>query len=354
MYSLKKILICPLDWGLGHATRCIPIIGELQKNGAQVLIASSGLALQLLKQEFPGLTAFELLPYAPVYPTTGSMMLTMIRQLPKFRKVIREEHDHVEQLVQENDIDIIISDNRYGCWSSKARSIFITHQIRPLMPPGFGWLSPIVQTFFDRHLLNFEEIWIPDSPGSGMTKAFNPKPKSNQKYIGWLSRFNSKQAREEKYEIIALVSGPEPQRTAFEKLLTGQLKASGKKSLLVAGEPGKPYHRFEGNLEIVNHLPVHLMEDAIQSSGITISRSGYSTIMDLIALGRKAIFIPTPHQPEQLFLAKYCKAKKLTFYSNQASFSLPLALEESRNYVGLSVYTMEGDYLTSAISTLLQ
>lgn len=282
------------------------------------------------------------------------MMLRMMKQLPKFRKVIREEHDCVERWVHENKIDIVISDNRYGCWSSSARSIFISHQVHPLMPSGFGWLSPMVQAFIDRHLLKFEQIWIPDRPGSGMTDAFNPKPKSNHKYIGWLSRFSAKQAREKKYEIIALVSGPEPQRTIFEKLLTDQLKAIGKKSLLVAGEPEKPYHRFEDNLEIVNHLSSQLLKGAILSSEIVISRSGYSTIMDLIALGGKAIFIPTPQQPEQLFFAEYCKRKQFAFYSDQAAFSLPGALEESKKYKGLAEFTMEGDYLANAISTLLQ
>ena len=280
-------------------------------------------------------------------------MLSMIRQLPKFRKAIRNEHDQVERLVQMHRIDIVISDNRYGCWSKRVRSVIITHQVHPLMPSGFGWLSPIVHNYSDRCLEKFEQVWIPDRPGSGMTDSFNPRPTPNQRYIGWLSRFSSNKVSIPKYEILALVSGPEPQRTIFEKLMTDQLKASGKKSLLVAGVTEKTFHRFEDNLEIVNHLTLQSLQEAMLSAEIVISRSGYSTLMDLMVLGRNAIFVPTPGQPEQLFFAEYYKLKKIAFSCDQESFSLSKALEASHEYVGFSSFTIEGDYLTNAISTLL-
>ncbi|HRI80225.1 MAG TPA: hypothetical protein PLR06_11885, partial [Cyclobacteriaceae bacterium] len=170
---VKKILVAPLDWGLGHATRCIPVIRELQRQGAGVIIASSGDALSLLKIEFPEMMALALPAYQPVYPDKGSIVLAMMKQFSKFRKVIREENRLIEKYVADHRIDAVISDNRFGCWSLRATSVCITHQLNPIMPQGFKWLSPWVRKFLGRHFNQFEEIWIPDQPESGLTANFN-------------------------------------------------------------------------------------------------------------------------------------------------------------------------------------
>ncbi len=349
---MKRILICPLDWGLGHATRCVPIIRELLIKEAEIFIASSGSALTLLQQEFPQFSFFELPSYRPSY-SSGWMSLSMIRQLPKFRKVIAEEHILIERLVDEHKIDVVISDNRYGCWSAKAKSIIITHQINLLMPKGMGWASGIVNYFIHRYIGKFNEIWIPDLPGGAFTAPFTSEKFPNRKYIGWLSRFKQGRPVQEKYEIIALISGPEPQRSIFEKLLTNQLTSLGLKSLLVTGEPGKSYSRRDGCLEIVNHLTATELEDSINASGIVVSRSGYSTIMDLIAIGKNAIFVPTLQQPEQLFFAKYLMEKKVVFSMEQEKFSLKEALEKTSEYKGLAQYKFDTSFLLDAIGTVV-
>ena len=236
----KKILICPLDWGLGHATRCIPAIRELQRQGAHVLVASSGNALHLLKLEFPALQFFELPAYRPDYPTKISMAFKMLAQLPRFMRVVSAERLAIEHLVNAHKIDVVISDNRYGCWSSDAKSVLITHQLSLLMPWGWSWVGPFVNSFTRQYVLKFDQIWIPDQPNSGLTTRFVPNAINNLLYIGWLSRFGTVNSVEKKYEIIALVSGPEPQRRMFEQNLTNQLVRSGLKSLLVAGEPETP------------------------------------------------------------------------------------------------------------------
>lgn len=351
---MKRVLICPLDWGLGHATRSIPVIWELQRQCAEVLIASSGPALQLLKQEFPGLTFFELPPYQPIYHDQESMMGRMVKQVPKFLKALRDEHLLVEKLVRENSIDIVISDNRYGCWSSKARSVFVTHQVNILLPTGAGWLSPMVNFLLQRYILKFQEVWIPDQPGSGLTAPFTSRGFPNQKFVGWLSRFQSRDGVRLKYEIVAVVSGPDPQRTIFRDLLITQLKASGLKSLLVAGEPGNSYRTQEGSLETVNHLPAAELEEAILSAGLVISRSGYSTVMDLIFLGKKAAFVPTPQQPEQIFLARHLLENGIAFSEDQHLFSLGDVLEKAKRFKGLSEYSPETGLLQKEVSILLK
>jgi len=353
MAAPKRILVCPLDWGLGHATRCIPVIHSLLERDVEIFIASSGDALELLKQEFPRSTFFELPSYRPAYQSTGFLSLALLKQLPKFKKVIHDEHLALEDIVRKNSIDLVISDNRYGCWSTKARSVFITHQVSLLMPKGFGWTSSSVNYFLHRYLRKFSEIWIPDQDGE-LTFPFASKKIANQKYIGWLSRFKKDTSIKNEYDIIALVSGPEPQRSEFQKVLTDQLISSGKVCLLVTGQPGKTSRTRIGNLEIVNHLQAEELGKAIQASGIIICRSGYSSVMDLIALQRGAIFVPTPQQPEQLFLAEFLDKKGLALAMNQKDFDLGFALRKVNEYKGFSHYKIDKNYLDTAIDDILK
>jgi UDP:flavonoid glycosyltransferase YjiC (YdhE family) len=193
---MKKVLVAPLDWGLGHATRCIPIIRELLKRHCIVSIAGSGESLQLLKKEFPALTFFEIEPYAPVYPKTRfGMAWKMASQLPKFLSAIKKEHKQIEELVSLHDFQLIIADNRYGCWSEKIPSIFITHQSNILMPKRFGWLAGLVKVLNSRFISRFQQCWIPDFPdGNNLTGQLNTlqnSKKGKYKFIGPLSRFEA-------------------------------------------------------------------------------------------------------------------------------------------------------------------
>jgi UDP:flavonoid glycosyltransferase YjiC (YdhE family) len=162
---MKRILVAPLDWGLGHASRCIPIINALLQKGCEVVIAGNGRSLELLQLEFPELPT-ELLPgYDPQYPQSGSMALTMVKQIPKFFRAIRNEHERIESIVRARHIDVVIADNRYGCWSQHATSVFITHQSNILMPKRFGWLSSIVRKKNEKLIAKFSTCWVPDFPG---------------------------------------------------------------------------------------------------------------------------------------------------------------------------------------------
>lgn len=351
---MKKVLVCPLDWGLGHATRCIPVIREFQKQGREVLIASSGDALRLLRMEFPSLTYFPLPSYRPVYSGKNHMALKIFLQLPKFARTTHDEHELIEGIVRSNDIDIVVSDNRYGCWSISAKSIFITHQSKLLMPAGFGWAGPIVNFLLQRYIRKYDEVWVPDEPDSGLTRPFISGNFPNQKFIGWLSRFEPRTVPTMKYDMIALVSGPEPQRTMFEKMLTDQLVASGRPSLLVAGEPDKSYQKEMGRLQIVNHLSAKELEDAILASGVVISRSGYSTVMDLIALGKKAIFVPTPQQPEQIQLGKFLHEQQIALVVDQQDFNLTHALERSGTFRGFGSYNKGAGHLEEAVQAIFE
>jgi uncharacterized protein (TIGR00661 family) len=349
----KKVLVAPLDWGLGHATRCIAVINELLNYPWEVLLAGSGDSLELLKKEFPSLKYYTLPGYNPRYPVTGSMIRKMALQLPSFISIIRQEHKIMNDIVLRNNIDIVISDNRYGCWSSKAISIFITHQSNILMPQRFGWLARIVRLLNERALQKFTQCWIPDYPEGKMAGKLISFGKINPAirvvYVGSLSRFKRSQCVEKKYDVVAVCSGPEPQRTLLENLVTEQLKHSHLSYLIVRGVDSKTE---DVNPNIVNFLTSEHLQTLLQSADIIVARSGYSTIMDLSALGKKAIFIPTPGQTEQEYLAKKLKSDGVAFYMDQKYFDLKVALEQSKSYSGFNILA-ENTLLKKAVEELL-
>jgi uncharacterized protein (TIGR00661 family) len=353
MQEPQRILICPLDWGLGHATRCIPIIHELLRNNAEVIIAADGRPFDLLRNEFPELLFIRLKGYDINYPSTGNMVVKMLWSIPKIIKGIKKEHSALEKIIRDHRIDIVISDNRYGCWNKSVRNIFITHQLMIKSPFGENVLHRIILS----HIKNFNECWIPDHETdptlSGDLCHYYPLP-SNAFFIGPLTRFDtaSLQAKTE-YDIMAVVSGPEPQRTLFEHLIAEQLSQSNLKAIIVRGIPeGNKKTEQKGNLTIINHLGSKEIRQAILSSRIIISRSGYSTIMDLGALNKKAIFIPTPGQTEQEYLAGYFMKKQIAYFEKQSQFDLVRALKESEKYSGFE-NPVEKGFLQRRINTIL-
>lgn len=343
--SPKKILVAPLDWGLGHATRCIPVINEFLSRGCEVQIASSGNALVLLKQELEDLKFHELVSYRAEYSDRTSFMLKILFQMPKFLLTIRKEHQQVERIVTNENIDLLISDNRYGCWSTHVPSVLITHQINIPMSSGWKWLGRIINYGNHRQIRKFTECWAPDFP-NGITGRMTRLGNLKIKFIGMISRFNQI-TLPIKREILFLISGPEPQRTIFELKIKEQIKKTGCGSyLIVKGKPesGEPLTATE-----INHLPALELNEAIESSQLIISRSGYTTIMDLSKLGKKAFFIPTPGQTEQEYLAEQLEKKGVAFYQHQNEFNLEVALKKSKKYKGFEGYPASSNLLAKAI-----
>jgi uncharacterized protein (TIGR00661 family) len=353
---MKRVLVTPLDWGLGHATRCIPIIRELLSRNCEVLIAGSGDSLLLLRGEFPSIQTFELPAYAPQYPLIGKMMVwKMAGQLPKFFKTIKKEHEMVEQIIRAHGIDLVISDNRYGCWSHYVASIFITHQNNIMMPKRFGWMAKAIRKLNERYMKKFTECWIPDFDNSedslaGKLATFGKVPKMlSARHIGALSRFERRSDVEIKYDVVAIFSGPEPQRTLLENTVYPQLKNSGLKYFVVRG-------KFSGGIiddpNAANYLNASELQQLVESAGVVISRSGYSTVMDLAALQKKAIFIPTPGQTEQEYLALTLAQKKIAYSVSQNKFDLKTAMLAMNEITGFTGLNDKRDLLAEAIDSL--
>jgi hypothetical protein len=370
-YSTKRVLICPLDWGLGHATRCIPIIEEFKNRGCEVFIASSGQALRLLKQAFPSSEVDELPSYNPHYSSLLPMTISMGLQIPKFLRVIEQEHEVLERIIEERKIDLIVSDNRYGCWNSKVKSVFITHQINIIVP---WYLRKLVNDFNAKCIARFSLCWIPDWPGGqSLAGELSRSEKENVRYIGPLSRFKKMAAQERRYDILAIISGPEPQRSEFEKILRKELinwmqeersqdlghqdtfkvsDAFKRKCLLVRGIPSDSSIK-SGAIDEVDFLPATALHSVIEASDVIICRSGYSTIMDLSKIGKKAILVPTPGQTEQEYLARSLMKKGIMYSEDQHSFKLDRALRKAKEYKNDVDFADNGMELKQAIDEVL-
>jgi uncharacterized protein (TIGR00661 family) len=353
--NTRRVLITPLDWGLGHATRCIPIINEFLSQGCEVFIGSSGGALILLRNEFPGLKIFELAPYAPIYSASSSLVWKLAQQSLKFIRIVNREHKQTEEIVSKENIDLVISDNRYGCWSHKAKSIFITHQVNILLPPEVKWLEGIINYFNHYQIKNFSSCWIPDQKGDdNLTGRLSETSELTIKYIGTLSRFiNRNNNQKQEVDVLVVLSGPEPQRSILENSLVQKLQSIDKSVWIVRGIPGDSGKRVEGNISIVDFLNTAELQNLVEQSNLIIARSGYTTIMDLEVLGGSVVFVPTPGQSEQEYLADRLKKKGIAFFMKQDEFDIGIAIKESKRYAGFQKKENNQMLLQQAISNLI-
>lgn len=343
MINKKTVLVAPLHWGLGHATRCIPIIKALLLYKYTVIIASDGGALLLLQKEFPTLESLELPSYNITYPKKGgNFKISLLLKLPDIRKTILQEKRIIKQLVSERKIDGIISDNRFGVYHKNIPSVYITHQIKVLS----GNTTYFSSRIHEKTIKKFNECWVPDIEGSINLSGEIGHTNLNLatlKYIGVLSRMK-KMNIPLVYDILILLSGPEPQRTILEVKLIELFKDTDQNVLLVRGviEEKQIKHKLK-NIKIVNFMKSSELEKTINESDKVISRSGYTTIMDLIALEKKAFLIPTPGQFEQEFLAKRLKELGVFPSCRQNNFSVD-KLNKLEAYTIPKHFKSETDY----------
>ncbi len=329
-----KILVTPLNWGLGHATRCIPLINELRRQSYDVHIASDGGSLQLLKEEFPQLHFFELPSYNISY--NSHFVWSMAKKIPAIVNAIEAEREAIQNIVTQCGIDVVISDNRYGCYSSKTKNIFLCHQQYLLLPWWMKPVSPFINFLHRRYLNKFHEQWIPDFSNHYLSGILSETALSNVRYIGALSRFKASDS-EMYYDIAAVISGPEPQRTFIEQILWSQLQSAPYKSILVCGKISDDRVAVKSrNAEKVNFLNAHELELLLNKSDVVICRSGYSSLMDMISLRKRVIFIPTPGQTEQEYIAQRFQAMKIAPMFTQNDFNIEYAIDVLKDYKGFS------------------
>ena len=358
MNRRRNILIAPLDWGIGHATRCVPLINALLKKDVNVIIAGSGRSASFLQAEFPLLEHLHIPGYGIRYSRRGRLVLQMLRQLPAIRRSISREHRILDSLIDDNRIDGIISDNRFGMWSDKVPCIYITHQLKLKAPPGWSFMEGILSGMHRRYIRHYDECWIPDTEEEGGLSgdlAHGNKCPVPSYYRGPQSRFSlsAGASPDKKYDLMVIISGPEPQRSILEEKLLKQLKKSPYRSIILLGKPEENMQaKVSDNIEVHSHMPTWAMQEAMLSSGLIICRSGYSGIMDLSLLGCAAALIPTPGQTEQEYLAAYHQKKQHYYTLAQDKLDISQIMQASGNYTGIRI-RHQGDVLNERIDELL-
>ena len=353
-----RILVAPLDWGLGHATRCIPIIYALLQKGCQVWLAGEGAQETLLRTEFPQLPFLSLPGYRVRYGRSRfTLIWQLIRQMPRLRRVIREENNWLRKMLETHSFDAVISDNRYGLHHPSLPSIFITHQLHIKSPVG-KWAEDLLQKSNYRHIRSFTACWVPDYPDNpalaGELSQPDHQPAVPTLYTGPLSRFQPLNIPVQENHLLILLSGPEPQRSLLENKIIEDISHYPYTATIVRGLPNAAtLIPSTGTIRFYNHLGSQELNKEMEAASFVISRSGYSTIMDLATLHKKSILIPTPGQTEQEYLGRHLQQQQLAVCVPQSQFSLPEALQKAGQFHYADWRKAGPSLLDSAIDQLL-
>lgn len=312
MKCQQKILIAPLDWGLGHTTRCIPIIHYLQSCGHKVYAGAEGNAAQLLRNNFPDLEILNLKGYNIEYSRKRSgFIFKILQQVPKILSTLKAERRWLEDMHRQYHFDAVISDNRYGLYHNEIKNVILTHQVQILS--GMGKLADLILLKWHRGLLErFQQCWIVDTktaPGLSGKLAHPKRLPANARYIGYLSQFfdlPQPSTVPVQNHFLILLSGPEPMRSQFEAKLWQQCSALTQYTFtFIAGKPGsKPPGQIPAHITWRPYMgAAGLAGEILQAQGM-VCRGGYTTLMDLQVLQRPALLVPTPGQTEQEYLAR--------------------------------------------------
>ena len=328
------LLFSCLDWGLGHTTRSIPLIKEFSFLGWEVIVACNSVQKKILEPECPTVRFVDLKGYGLKYGRNRiSTRFNLVAQLFKILIRIKYEMRWLKRFSTQNHVSAVISDNRYGFFHTKIPSILITHQLN--IRTGFGnFANEIFKKIICKFIRRFTYCWVPDFenflPLAGTLSQNNEPHPSNIEYLGPFSRFSRcNVSLSYRYDLLVLISGPEPQRTIFEKIILGQCNEVNVKVALVRGLPGNIASLTTTNIEIFNHLDAEQLNKLICESEIVLCRSGYTTIMDLVKLRKKMIVVPTPGQAEQEYLAMHLSKNKIALSFNQHKLSISRALQSA-------------------------
>ncbi|OFY63329.1 MAG: hypothetical protein A2V64_07225 [Bacteroidetes bacterium RBG_13_43_22] len=318
MKQARNILICPLEWGLGHAGRMIALAEKLKETGNNIFIGAGKEHLSFIRKELPGLIYIDFPGYKPGYSGFLPQYLKLLADIPVLIHHITREHRQLQKIITENDIDIVISDNRFGLWNRKITSVYVTHMLRIPFPAPFSFLE-FIGIFLHRAIIKrYSLCFIPDLPGdlniSGRL-SHDLKLPGNVRYIGLLSRFSRIKATSGENPVnvrhnTVMLSGPEPQKGILKQKLSDIFRDKEPMTIFLGGKPEGTEHKSgTDNIIWYDHLPALAMKEVIMSSETIITRSGYTSVMELIDLGCSAILIPTPGQTEQEYLAQSLAGK---------------------------------------------
>ena len=327
--------------GLGHATRSIPIIDALIKKKHKVHIISSGRPLQYLKLEYPTLQMFDIPDYSfpeHCFTEKGYSILNLIKNFPLYTLEIKKEEAKFKELESKHKYDMIISDTKLGMWSKHCPSYILFHHFKLYAEEKYKVLDRMIGLVTKNFAKKYKKIFIPDFKTHSLGGAYTHDLPFNEPekfiYTGHLSMVKKKNI-EKDIDYFFSISGPEPLRTTFEKkTLECITQLKNKKIVVTLGKPEKKETKKMKNITIHNCLGKEAQQNILNRSKLIITRSGYSTVMDLAEIESQALFIPTKGQPEQEYLAKYHLKKKHFLSKKLENLKLPEDLLTAKTYKG--------------------
>lgn len=353
----QTLVFSPLDWGLGHTTRSIPLLQAFQTLDFSLVIACNSTQTEILRPAFPNarfetLEGYDLHFGKSRWSTLGQISL----QAPKILTKIKSENQWIKQFCLDEKPDLVLSDSRFGFQSSLCPSLFLTHQLS--ITTGLGPLADrLIRVFNKKYLSRFTQCWVADHEQdeyalAGLLSRNNLLPQVN--YLGPLSRFPSGNVSTSiPNRILILLSGPEPQRTLLEKIILEQAAVLKAEWIVVRGKPGETgLPPVPSHITCFNHLPDDLLQNELGKAEFVISRSGYSSLMDYARTGKRALLIPTPGQAEQEYLARYWQSRKWAIGFEQDSFQLSTAIAAARSFPYKTPMTSSTDLASRVAESL--
>jgi len=306
----QRVLLSPLNWGMGHVSRCIGLIDILLRNDNAIFIACSADQQSIFQQYFKDVTFIDHDGYPFEFGGKGKFSLDLLKSFSALKRRQNEERTQVENYVDFFEIDCVISDHRYGFRSRKVKSIFLTHQLN--LP--VKWYERWVQNIHINYLRSFDEIWVLDTEDSKYAGKLSRNDAGLKvHYIGILSRFGRYVLKETKtIDRLIVVSGPSIYAKQFLEQQLESFKTDEGHNVLIA--PKEIVNALEKEIENSHPSDDWLKcDDYFLSSKKLISRSGYSTLMDAICLEIPCEITATPGQAEQEYLMLFWNENSLCF-----------------------------------------
>lgn len=338
---IKKVFIAPLNWGLGHATRLLPLIKYLLNKNYMVYIGASGRSRNVLQQEVKDCTFVDFPEYPIRYPQTRFFVTRfMLIVFPQMLRAMKNEQNQLKILHKQYGFDLIISDNRFSLALQGVKSLLISHQLRYKLPWPIQKMEWLPEYFNYIHFKKYHLILIPDiddqkSFSGELSHKMRYLPAKKLYYMGIISGLeNNNKEESENIDYLIIISGPEPQRTKFEKIILNQLGELEGKVVVALGKPEKNYKIRIGDTEVFTYLNRKNISYYMRRAKLIISRPGYTTVMEMIETGKRGLFIPTPGQVEQVYLAQYYMENNWCYSISQFDLDLKSAVKEAENYPG--------------------
>jgi UDP-N-acetylglucosamine transferase subunit ALG13 len=341
----------------------IPLARKLREMKNNVIIASGEEHLSMFRNELPGLSYINFPGFKPVYSGFFPQYLSLLFKIPLLLYHLIVEHHRLKRIIAEYSLDIIVSDNRFGLWNRKVITVYVTHMPLIPFPEHLKFLEPIGVLLHREIIKKYSLCFIPDLPGdlnlSGRL-SHGIKLPDNVRYIGILSKFTyTEQSLNESqvklpYKTVIL-SGPEPQREILKQKLVSLLKDKEPHTIMFEGNPGRIGEiARNGNITFYSHLPASPMKEIIEGSDSIITRSGYTTIMELVSLNCTALIIPTPGQTEQEYLAEYLSEKGWFYTVSQGEIDAEILLNQGKTVWQGEINRQSSILLTKALDELLE